>query len=483
MQNNCEYLRQFYETQDKAALGLFFKNYLNFTFRIALYFSKNRSDAEDIVQQVYITILKSTSPCVGVSENDEEKLKGWLAIITANHSKMFLRNKRARKRMLNKSKESMTISSRQVPSKQELSLELEEAIDTLPLKYRVAILMHYKEGFNFSEIGAALEVKGDSVRSLISRGLQKIRKALAVNGVVLSVSAMLSILDSKPLEAAPPYLLEKCVRLGSSSSKFASTTYTTSTKLNRLWYTLTIASLAIYFIFLWIQSSSKPQQIIPEATNAPQKIIAQETKNDDLFFKKWTFDGSKNGSIQVKQGSWEYDSTLKAMSYTSKEKMVVCPLFHKYKKPILMKYKGFAIVSDTEKFNGGAGMLIAKQGKLLPRPKNFLLAYSNFSIPQGAKTKISGINILIGPYFIGVFPSKNKHTILKLSDSLEDSLDADIHLSFNNLCMQELEVEEVEVDDKELNQYIDSLNVSFKKSMSAEDYEEFSQFIKLYKDE
>lgn len=61
-------------------------------FCIAFQYTKNRSDAEDVLQEVFLKLVKKPP----LTKNDGE-LKAWLIRVTINKSKDFLRaNKRRR---------------------------------------------------------------------------------------------------------------------------------------------------------------------------------------------------------------------------------------------------------------------------------------------------------------------------------------------------------------------------------------------------
>ena len=65
--------------------------YSDTVFRVAFQYVKNRADAEDVLQEVFLTLYKKT-PQFSV---DDDGLKAWLIRVTINKSKDFLRaNKR-----------------------------------------------------------------------------------------------------------------------------------------------------------------------------------------------------------------------------------------------------------------------------------------------------------------------------------------------------------------------------------------------------
>ena len=53
-----------------------------------------------------------------------------------------------------------------------------ELVKTLPVKYQEVIALKYFEGYPLSEIGAILGKKEGTIKSLLSRGLKKLRGRL-----------------------------------------------------------------------------------------------------------------------------------------------------------------------------------------------------------------------------------------------------------------------------------------------------------------
>ena len=65
-------------------------------FRIAYQYARNKSDAEDILQEVFLTLLEK--PPRLIKGTAAEALKAWLIRVTINKSRDFLRAEKKRKR-------------------------------------------------------------------------------------------------------------------------------------------------------------------------------------------------------------------------------------------------------------------------------------------------------------------------------------------------------------------------------------------------
>ncbi len=80
-------VRYFVETQDEEAFSEIVNRYGDKIYRIALRITNNPSDAEDILQEVFITLIEKLN-----SFHEQSKFSTWLYRVAANASFMHLRN-------------------------------------------------------------------------------------------------------------------------------------------------------------------------------------------------------------------------------------------------------------------------------------------------------------------------------------------------------------------------------------------------------
>lgn len=149
---------------DKNLITDAVNKYSDTVFRIAFQYTRNRSDAEDIVQEVYLQLLK-TPPLT----DDGIRLKAWLIRVAINKSKDRLR---ADKRRLAITRNFMPS---ECPSRHD---EVFEALDRLPERDRNALYLHYYEGYTAREIA---EILGGNERALtkrIGRAREKLKNFL-----------------------------------------------------------------------------------------------------------------------------------------------------------------------------------------------------------------------------------------------------------------------------------------------------------------
>lgn len=151
MQLNCEAL---------------FDKYGDMVFRAAYAFVKNKQDAEDLAQEVFISIMRFSPKF----ETDEH-CKAWLLRATANRAKSFFKSAWQRK---------TTGIEEDFPAQSFSDDELlvTNAISQLPLKYKEIIYLYYIEGYDTKELAQLLKLPQNTVLSRMARGRAMLKDAL-----------------------------------------------------------------------------------------------------------------------------------------------------------------------------------------------------------------------------------------------------------------------------------------------------------------
>jgi len=150
-----------------------FKRFGNTVLRAAFAFSGSYAEAEDIVQDVFLSL--HTDPR---NFNDDEHLKAWLLRVTINKCKNFRRSFRFSRTCSIDDLEASTAIC-EIDTK---SRELRQQIAALPKKYAEVIFLHYYEGYSIKEIAAITEKNENTIGSLLRRGREKLKAELEEEG-------------------------------------------------------------------------------------------------------------------------------------------------------------------------------------------------------------------------------------------------------------------------------------------------------------
>lgn len=145
-----------------------FERYCDAVYRLAYSYLKNAADAEDVVQDVFVKRMQCSKKF-----RDEEHEKAWLLRVTINRAKDLLK--------------SHWMTKRDMEEKIYLGYDLEmdwekkevlEQVLALPEKCKMAVYLHYFEGYTSKEIGKILHCTESAVRMRLKKGRELLKMEL-----------------------------------------------------------------------------------------------------------------------------------------------------------------------------------------------------------------------------------------------------------------------------------------------------------------
>lgn len=139
-----------------------FHRYRDDVYRLAVSYTKNAQEAEDICQNVFLKLMEQDDLMPG-------KEKAWLMQVTVNECRSLLRSAWWKK--------SVPLDET-IPAPAYQTDETVQAVLKLPPKYRVAIYLYYYEGYTTAEIGKLLKKPVSTVTTRLSRGREMLRGKL-----------------------------------------------------------------------------------------------------------------------------------------------------------------------------------------------------------------------------------------------------------------------------------------------------------------
>ena len=138
------------------------EKYNQVIFRCAYSYCNNREDAEDVLQEVFCKYLQKQP----LFENENHE-RAWFLRVTINVSKNHVRSFWRRK------VEALTEGSGFV-SEEDLGIWMD--VQSLPLKYRTVIQLHYGEGLTLKEIAEILDANPSTIGTRLERAKGMLRK-------------------------------------------------------------------------------------------------------------------------------------------------------------------------------------------------------------------------------------------------------------------------------------------------------------------
>jgi RNA polymerase sigma-70 factor (ECF subfamily) len=151
-----------------------FDEHGDMVFRLAVMRTRNQSDAEDIVQDVFLRYIKSAP-----STMDTEHEKAWLIRVAINCTKS-LATSAWKQRATSLTSEIADSRSNVFESAVESSA-VYEAVSQLPDNYRTVIHLFYFEGYKTAEIADLLSANDATIRSWLHRAREVLRKTIEID--------------------------------------------------------------------------------------------------------------------------------------------------------------------------------------------------------------------------------------------------------------------------------------------------------------
>ena len=170
---------------DERAFQLLLNTFSEKIYNLSFSILQNQEDAEDITQEIFITVYLSISQFKG-----DSKLSTWIYRITVNKCQELIRKRSRKKRFGFKTSienidfekplsENFTFMHPGIElEKKERSMILFSAINQLPDNQKIAFTMHKIEGISYEETAQIMNISLSSVESLMFRAKQNLKQLL-----------------------------------------------------------------------------------------------------------------------------------------------------------------------------------------------------------------------------------------------------------------------------------------------------------------
>jgi RNA polymerase sigma-70 factor, ECF subfamily len=160
---------------ERAAFEQLVRRHLDTAHAVALAELADPKDAEDAVQDAFITALERLDDC-----RDPAAFGAWLRQIVRNRARTVRRREKIRQTEQLETAVLGTSASNPARDLERLQLRtrLEEALGTLTTTQRTVVLMHDLEGYRHREIAAELGIPEGTVRSHLFFARRTLRSRL-----------------------------------------------------------------------------------------------------------------------------------------------------------------------------------------------------------------------------------------------------------------------------------------------------------------
>jgi RNA polymerase sigma factor (sigma-70 family) len=252
-------LDAFCRNHDREAMSQLLRKHAEGAFRVALRMTGNAADAEDAVQDAFIRSMVHARSYRGAGT-----VRSWLVAIVANTCRERARAEATRRRREQYVAKQQPADSGRGPEESELREQVANSLATLPEHYRLPVTMRYVDELSFSDIAAALGIKEKSIRTRVSRGLERLRDSAGRCGYPVATSAIVAIFSVHQARASVDVasLVQTAVAKGSVIPLAAAT----ALSLKAVVLAAAIAATTCLGGYAWLQAQPKPFPINAAAT-------------------------------------------------------------------------------------------------------------------------------------------------------------------------------------------------------------------------
>lgn len=150
--------------QKESYMKEILNKYSDMVYRIALTRLRNKENAEDIYQDVFVKFSEKMPKF----ENKEHE-KAWFIRVTLNLTKNFLSANWNTK---------VVGLDEDIPSKEEEISDIYSAVMSLPENYRTVIYLLYYEGYKVKEIATFLNTNENTIKTWLSRAREMLKNKI-----------------------------------------------------------------------------------------------------------------------------------------------------------------------------------------------------------------------------------------------------------------------------------------------------------------
>jgi RNA polymerase sigma factor (sigma-70 family) len=183
------------DERDAEAFKALTLRYGSLVYAAGLRILSNAHEAEEVAQESFISLATAAQAPSGA-------LAAWLHRVATNRALDRLRTARNRQR-----REQAYAGSRpaQAPAAEwnDILAYVDEAINSLPEKYRVPLVLHFYENHSGAAIAAGLGITRQAANYRIRGGVERVRHSLRKRGIPVASAALTALLGENLATAAP----------------------------------------------------------------------------------------------------------------------------------------------------------------------------------------------------------------------------------------------------------------------------------------
>jgi len=220
--SDMELVGQFVCQHSEAAFAELVRRHINLVYSVALRFTGNSEDAQDVAQAVFITFAKKAA---GLRQR--ALLSSWLYETTRLTAAGYLRARSRRQAREQEAYMQSTLNESDAASIwPQLAPYLEAAMSRLGKHDRALLALRFYENKSGAEAASLLGIREEAAHKRTARALARLRRFFHQRGISATASALATALSANAVQAAPAGLATSI-----SSAALSGTAVTTAAAL------------------------------------------------------------------------------------------------------------------------------------------------------------------------------------------------------------------------------------------------------------
>jgi len=259
---DMDLVREYADRNSESAFAEMVRRHINLVYSVALRFTGQAQDAQDVTQAVFIILAQKAAGL-----RARTILTGWLYETTRFTALRFLRTKASRQVREQEAYMSTVNDASSESVWRRLAPLLEEGMARLSENERALVALRFFENRSAAETAARLGIQAWAAHKRTARAVDKLRNFFAKRGVTVSSAAITEAVSANSVQAAPAELaalISAHAFSGATSTTAAVAAATKAMAMTTLQKTLITAALVATAgagIFEARQSSAAHQQM------------------------------------------------------------------------------------------------------------------------------------------------------------------------------------------------------------------------------
>ena len=224
--NDMELVRDYARQNSESAFAELVRRHINLVYSVAVRFTGNPGDAEDVTQAVFILLARKAAGLSG-----RTVLTGWLYETTRLTAAGFLRGQNRRRSW---EQEAFMESNLNAPDSgqlwRQLAPHLEAAMSRLAERDRTLLALRFYENKTGAEAAALMGIGAEAAHKRTARALEKLRSFFAKRGVDSTAAAIAENISAHSVQVAPVALAKSVTAVAVAKGAAASTSTLTLIK-------------------------------------------------------------------------------------------------------------------------------------------------------------------------------------------------------------------------------------------------------------